>query len=68
MGNEDDLSIWLRADHGTYGVSGEEVGYGEAVHEWRDVLSGNFSSAYQDDGEAAPLATEMDSMDTRVEV
>ena len=57
VGNEDDLSIWLRADHGTYGASGEEVGYGEAVHEWRDVLSGNFSSAYQDDGEAAPLAT-----------
>ncbi|HBP44616.1 MAG TPA: hypothetical protein DD635_01845, partial [Flavobacteriales bacterium] len=58
VGNEDDLSIWLRADHGTYGASGEEVGYGEAVYEWRDVLSGNFSSAYQDNGEAAPLATE----------
>ena len=57
VGNEDDLSIWLRADYGTYGASGEAVGYGEAVHEWRDVLSGNFSSAYQDDGEAAPLAT-----------
>jgi hypothetical protein len=57
VGNEEDLSIWLRADRGLYGALGEEVGYGEAVHEWRDVLSGNFSSAYQDDNQATPLAT-----------
>ncbi len=58
VGNEEDLSIWLRADRGLYGALGEEVGYGEAVHEWRDVLSGNFGSAYQDDNQATPLATE----------
>ncbi len=57
VGNEEDLSIWLRADKGLFNALGEEVGFGESVAEWRDVLSGNFNSASQENEDATPLAT-----------
>ncbi|MFZ8836235.1 MAG: T9SS type A sorting domain-containing protein [Flavobacteriales bacterium] len=57
VGSQNDLSIWLRADQGLYDEMGEEIGFGESVYEWRDVLSGNFVSAYQEDGNARPLST-----------
>ena len=57
VGGQEDMAIWLRADKGLYGAGGEEVGIGQSVFEWRDVLSGNFTSAYQDASDATPLAT-----------
>lgn len=57
VGGVNDMAIWLRADKGLFGADGEEVGAGAAVFEWRDVLSGNFVSAYQSDEFAAPIAT-----------
>ena len=57
VGSQEDMAIWLRADHGLFDADGAPVGVGGNVAEWRDVLSGNFSSAYQNDPEATPLAT-----------
>lgn len=57
VGDESDLTFWLRADVGTYDATGAAVGEGEGVFEWRDELSGNFTSAYQGEEDATPAYT-----------
>ena len=55
VGNESDMAIWLRADRGLYNAQGSPVSGSFSIAEWRDMSSGNFVSAFQNDAEAGPL-------------